>query len=347
MADGPYTVNDSPAVVRRIESDLSHILEVVRRADPHLRALVLTGGFARGEGATLAGVPQNDYDLIAFRAIGRPGTPYQRLRAELEADLGLHVDLAPVALWRVGLVPRSIFWYETALRGRVLWGQDVLGRIPLRDPQKIKRTEALRLLVNRAAGLLFATQAATPNQRRLQAAKALLAVMDSRLLAMGVFPPSQTERWAAAGSLVAGPSPPASLRALAPWFEWAFRFKVDPANAPERDEREAWSVAARSILDAVPEALRHAELGSLEEYGLLGDLIERTRYFFLAPGIPGARRFAAHPTGSVRVATLRLLGASLDGAIPSDAAHRMLGSIAHVGNRPLDLLEALRTVTVQ
>src|SRR5688500_13331781 len=96
-----YTTHDTPEVVRRIEGDIQHVLATVRAADPKLRSLVLTGGFARGEGALLEGAPQNDYDFVAVRSFGRPKRPYAEIRQRLEKDLGLHVDLATISRWRL------------------------------------------------------------------------------------------------------------------------------------------------------------------------------------------------------------------------------------------------------
>lgn len=347
MSRHRYTVNDSPPVVARIEKDLLHVLETVQRADPHLRSLVLTGGFARGEGAMLAGIPQNDYDFVAIRSVGRPHRPYPAIRRELEKSIGLHIDLAPVPTWRLPWVSRSIFWYETALRGRVLYGPDLLSKIRIRDAAKIDPKEGLRLLVNRSAGLLLASETTDPYQRKLQAAKALLAALDVRLLATGQFLPSQRERWTLACDLRAQRLLPSDMEARWPWFAWAYNFKVDPETSPPRDARDVWFPASNAILGAVPYALKHAGLTSLEEYGLSGNIVEQVRYFFTSATIPGAQRFAQHPTGSVRVATLRLLESSLNGIVAPHAARMHLGSLANIGDRPLSALEALRGATLQ
>lgn len=342
-----YTVNDSPPVVARIEKDLLHILETVQRADPQLRSLVLTGGFARGEGAMLAGIPQNDYDFVAIRSIGQPRRPYPEVRRELEKTIGLHIDLAPVQTWRLPWVSRSIFWYETALRGRVLYGPDLLSKIRIRDPAKIDPKEGLRLLVNRSAGLLLGSETNDPYKRKLQAAKALLAALDVRLLATDQFLPSQRERWTLACDLHAQGLLPSDMEARWPWFAWAYNFKVDPETASPRDARDVWFPAANAILGAIPYALKHADMTSLEEYGLIGSVVEQVRYFFTSATIPGAHRFAQHPTGSVRVATLRLLESSLNGIVAPHAARMHLGSLANIGDHPLSALEALRGATLQ
>lgn len=343
----PYTVRDSPAVVARIEHDLARVLAVVRAGDRGLRSLVLTGGFARGEGTVLGGVPQNDYDFVAIRGLRPPRVTYARIRAELEAELGLHIDLAPIPAWRLRWTAPSIFWYETALRGRVLWGADLLGRIPVRRWQDLDAAEGLRLLVNRAAGLLFATEAESAHAVRIQAAKALLASLDAHLLAQGVFAPSQTERWRLFERLHAAGTLPAGLERLEPSLRWAYHFKVDPSGSPERNAEEAWATARQAILAALPAALHHAGLASLEAYARHDGWLDRLVWQRRAHGVAGSRRRSLHPTGRVRVATLRLLDASQAGRVQDADAARFFAPVARLRGKPLLTLQALRQATLQ
>ncbi len=350
----PYTAHDTPAIVTRIQSDLHHIVQVVRSADPGLQSLVLTGGFARGEGSVRGGEPQNDYDLIAIRTRrhGRPSPSYDALRARLENDLGLHMDLAPVGAWRLSWTAPSIFWYETAQRGQVLYGKNLLHRIPRRSPQDLEPTEALRLLVNRAAGLLLATQD-HDDEKRLQASKALLATLDTHLLAAGHFAPSQTERWNLLHQLHQQGNAPAALTYIHDELHWAFAHKTSPDTTPHMDANTAWQSAARALIDAIPTALRHAALPCLDAYKTHDGLLDRLHFWLHANEVPGANRSSPHPTGHVRVATLRLLEASLDGNVPASAAHTHLDPILGRRNHEstpggaLGLLSALRRATLQ
>ncbi|HUR62211.1 MAG TPA: hypothetical protein VM286_07615 [Candidatus Thermoplasmatota archaeon] len=343
----PYSRNDTPDLVRRIDGDLEAVRETVQRADPYARALVLTGGFARGEGTVLAGEPQNDYDFVVLRGMGSPRTPYGTLAARLQDRLGLHIDLAPVPAWRLRFTARSIFWYETALRGRTVWGQDLLDRIPTRRPEDIDPGEGLRLLVNRAAGLLLCTDEPSEHKVRIQAAKALLAASDAHLLARGVFPPTQVERWQALEGMREDYQVPAAVDERWGWHEWAFRFKVEPDQAPPRSGREAWQAAAHAILDAVPAALGHSGHPTLASYATRDGLVDHVVYYRRARAIDRARRMVLHPTGRVRVATLRLLAASTDGQIRPEVAQRCLGQFSPATHPPVPLLDALRKATLQ
>lgn len=335
-----FTTSDSPALTQRIQRDLDLVVARVREADPHLRALVLTGGFARGEGAVRGGEPQNDYDLVAVRGMGRPKTPYTTIRAGLEEALRIHIDLAPVAAMRIPWVPASIFWYETALRGRVLWGDDdTLQRVRIRRPLQIDRREGMRLLVNRAAGLVFATEQ-DDDGRRLQSSKALLGVMDAWMLSQGVFPPTHAERCQAFQALLDNDAVPGRLAALSPWFEWAFKFKTQPDKARRKDGSQAWETAANAVLDAVPDALAHAGVQDLDAYGRQDSIIDHLHY--LRSVTRGAKPLR-HPTSRVRVATLRMLKSCLD----SRDAGPWLADLAGRGADPLPALESLRTATLQ
>ncbi|MEA3190146.1 MAG: hypothetical protein QOD77_728 [Thermoplasmata archaeon] len=327
-----YTLRDTPEVVARVEGDLARVAEAVRARDPALRSLVLTGGFARGEGTVLDGVPQNDYDFVAVRRLGAPAR-YGPLARQLEAELGLHIDLAPVAAARLPRVAPSIFWYETALRGKTVWGEPLLDRIPVRGPQDLAPGEALRLVANRAAGLLLVTPNADPHARRIQAAKALLAALDAHLLGAGAFAPSQRERQ----ELWARLPPIPAVEARRAWFEWAFAFKVDLAHAPPRDAAQAWRAARAALLDAVPTALRLA--------GPAGDgVVDHLLYLARSRGQAQAR-LLRHPTMKVRQATLRLLEATPEPAIAPADAVRILGPRA--APDPTAELARLRAATRQ
>ena len=338
-----YTVNDTPDVVDRIDRDVGRVLSEILEWDPSVVSLVLTGGFARGEGAVLDGKPQNDYDFVVFRGFGRPERSYAKMREVLEQRIGLHIDLAPVSTFRLPFLGKSIFWYETALRGRVIWGENLLGKIRTRRPEDLDPAEGLRLLVNRAAGLLLASETTDDHLRRIQASKGILAAADAHMLARGVFPPTQTERYEELSTMLASDRPVQLDKA---WVDWAYRFKVDPANAPLVDAAEAWRRAAQTILAAVPIALHTAGLASLDDYARRDGLLDHLVYYKRAVKIPGAR-LVLNPTGRVRVGTLRLLEASLDGRISLEEAKRCFAPVARRFDEPVRTLDQFRTATLQ
>ena len=257
--DFPFTERDWPAERKRVERDLWHVATRVARADKHLDALVLTGGFSRGEGTVHDGEPVNDYDLVAFRH--RPGgtAAYRALGHALTRDLGIEVDLLPVWRARVPRLAPKLFWLDLRLGGRVLLGDaDALARVPEHDARDLPRAEVARLLGNRAAGLLLALppRGATvdPAMRDLQATKAALAAMDASLIARGEYAARLRDRLA-----MARDHPDHELFARA--VEW----KLDATPRPMGD---AWWTEARdALLRAVESTGARACGGSIVESG--------------------------------------------------------------------------------
>lgn len=188
----PFTERDDAAARAAVEGDLVHIATRALDTDPHLVALVLTGGFSRGEGTVHDGKPVNDYDLVAVRS--RPGGAalHRRLAHELTREVGLEVDLLPAWRARLPHVGRKLFWLDLRLGGRVIAGDDsVLRQLPGFGADDVPLAEVARLLGNRAAGLLLALpgagEPADAKQRDLQATKALIAAMDATLLSRGEY----------------------------------------------------------------------------------------------------------------------------------------------------------------
>jgi predicted nucleotidyltransferase len=213
------TYDGSPEAEARVRSDLDRIVEAVQKesaGDP-LVAVLLLGGYARGEGAvvgmqdgTLRGF--NDYDfLLVFRE--RPRRPdrfrhlSRRLAEELEIDF---VDLGIAGLEDLDRARPTLFWYELGEVHRVLWRREGTSISVRRFPSDaIDREEGSRLLVNRGLALLWAGKrlwpegpgegpaVADPRTLRFAAIashKAVLAGGDAALLEAGRYTPSQEAR---------------------------------------------------------------------------------------------------------------------------------------------------------
>lgn len=199
--DFAFTERDTPALRARIERALARIALVTRGSDPHLRALVLTGGFSRGEGTARDGAPVNDYDLVAIRDHPGGDALYARLGAQVSDELAFPVDLLPVWIERLPFVGRKIFWLDLRLGGRVIAGEKAaLARVRPIQPERIEHAEIARLLGNRAAGMILSLpgqgERVDVGQRDLQATKAVLAAMDAELLSHGRYAPRVRERLA-------------------------------------------------------------------------------------------------------------------------------------------------------
>lgn len=306
--DFPFTERDAPEARGRIEHDLRIVVETVFARDPAVVALVLVGGFSRGEGTVRDGAPVNDYDLVAVRS--RPGgrALHAQLGRELTERIGLEVDLMPAWEARLPRVGRKLFWLDLVLGGKVIAGDErVLSRVRTFGPESIPLQEPARLLGNRAAGLLLAVPGSEPldaEQVRLQAAKALIAAMDARLLAEGRYAARLRDRVKLAEGM---PDHEAFARAV----NWKL------AGADVGDPVAWWTLARDALLRAVDATgARDARDGLIEHA------------FHLVQG----RRLRASPSRALRRATWDLLqGATLpEGPADPEGARRILARMGRV-----------------
>ncbi|MEA3201288.1 MAG: hypothetical protein QOE90_2716 [Thermoplasmata archaeon] len=246
-----YTEEDDAASRARIRSDLEKIAAGCATADPALCALVLTGGFSRGEGTVREGAPVNDYDLVAIRRRPGGGARYHRIAASLSEQVGLEVDVLPVWRRRLPRIGRKLFWLDLRLGGRVIHGEaDALRALPAFGPRDLAPNESARLLGNRAAGLILALPApgepADARQLALQCAKAAIAAMDATLLHEGLYDASLRARLGLAKGMPDAPTYAAAV-------DWKLAARDAPAVA--------WPDARAALLRAVEAtgAERHAD----------------------------------------------------------------------------------------
>ena len=104
MHVGKYSVKGSPAFDALIDRHMQRIADEVWTSSysKHWKALVLLGGYGRGEGTPLIGrngqeMPFNDYDLVVVTDRIDPLIlgALKHLEQRLTAELGLPVDLCP------------------------------------------------------------------------------------------------------------------------------------------------------------------------------------------------------------------------------------------------------------
>jgi hypothetical protein len=143
----------------RIADDVERVLG----AD--LTALILGGGYGRGEGGVVhidgKEMPYNDFDftLITTRKTGLPLDRLAEVCAPYARELGIHVDFSrPLTLRDVKAWPHWLVWHDL-LNGHVaLKGpEDVLRRhAPEWLNEPLPPVEAAKLLLNRGTGVLWA-----------------------------------------------------------------------------------------------------------------------------------------------------------------------------------------------
>lgn len=217
---GRWSVGGTAAADAVVDAHLAHVVARVHARTPDAVAVVLAGGFGRGEGTVCdAGDgrprPVNDYDVVV---VGGDGAALRGLDGELSAELGIDfVDLWP----RSDLTPStpvSQFDFDLGEGATRLAGDPlVLERLPRRAPAELDLDEGLFQLGNRAGGVLLGVcgrteGAAAPADdafRERQRVKFLIAIADAWLMAHADYHPSyviRRARFASLGGGVFGPT---------------------------------------------------------------------------------------------------------------------------------------------
>ena len=172
-----------------------------------LDALVLGGGYGRGEGGVLRTVrgdqPYNDIEFYVFlRGLRlwnqrKYAQPLNALSRELSVQTGLHVEFKIDSLARLRDMPICMFTYDLIAAHRVLFGQGNVfaGCDHHLTAAEIPLSEATRLLFNRCTGLLLVRELLrranlSPEESDFAGrnlAKAQLALGDAVLTTLGQY----------------------------------------------------------------------------------------------------------------------------------------------------------------
>ncbi|MBQ7695422.1 MAG: hypothetical protein IJT50_09900 [Lentisphaeria bacterium] len=269
MMTGTFTVVPSPRIEELLKTALAGIAADIGALElPGLRAVVLGGGYGRGEGGVLhtetGDALYNDLDFFVFASgagralMDRIDRALRELARPWTEKLGVAVDFGPVKNCGTLKKVASTLMFQELLRGwKPVWGTPELEKwIPAADSRELPFSEAARLLLNRGMGLVFAGE-------RLRAGdtdadfivrnmnKALLGAGDALLIAAGEYRwrgPERVNRfraWAAEEKL------PAEYVAL---YEKAFRFKLEPLPVLPEDPGSQWRKCREFYLDAVRRA---------------------------------------------------------------------------------------------
>ena len=212
-----YTPDGDATVESRISHDQQLIAAAVTDLVPtaNFRALVLIGGYARGEGGFrfVDGSPEpyNDYDY--FVVVGGMNQPaVQALKPQLlelghtlTKQVGVEVDLEVLKTENLPGAEYSLMHAEMLWGHRVVAGESgILAGMPPMPFANLGLAEFTRLMLNRGSLLLMnrralVTGATCEPQQREQFMKylfkAVLACGDARLAAAGRYHPAYVEKW--------------------------------------------------------------------------------------------------------------------------------------------------------
>ncbi|MFQ5710323.1 MAG: hypothetical protein ACE5GD_00945 [Candidatus Geothermarchaeales archaeon] len=168
-----YTKRPEKWVDEVIEGHMKIICDEVLSSIPGVRSLVLTGGFAKGEGSAVIYpnkhqvFPVNDYDFYLItdhpiplntlvrtskRATIRIGAPPFSLFSS--TDHSFFVDLRCLPVGKLRHLPPLIRYLELKHVGRVLHGENLLSQIPDYKIVDIPIMDGIRTLFNRMGNLI-------------------------------------------------------------------------------------------------------------------------------------------------------------------------------------------------
>ena len=168
-----YTQRPEEWVDEVIGNHMEIICDEVLSSISGVKAIVLTGGFAKGEGGVRVFpkgrevFPVNDYDIYVItdrsiplktlikaseRAVQRIGAPVFSLFSG--ATHSFYVDLRCLQTSKLRYLPPVIRYFELKHVGKVLYGEKVLTMIPNYTVQDIPSMDGIRLLFNRMGNLI-------------------------------------------------------------------------------------------------------------------------------------------------------------------------------------------------
>jgi hypothetical protein len=206
----PFTIYENSRVEERINHDLCIMKEMILNRIQGIAALILVGGFGRGEG-TIRFIngepyPQNDYDVVLVIKERIDAAFLKSLAGEIASKVGIwHVDLLPISLRKLSRLPLSMFNYDLKYGGHVFYGdQKILEAIPEMKADDMPIIEAKVLLFNRQLSLLECVYGGFPKREPqgseqdfllAQCFRVLHACCDTALISQRKYATSYRDKW--------------------------------------------------------------------------------------------------------------------------------------------------------
>lgn len=224
----------------------------------NLLALVLGGGYGRGEGGVIQHNGEKPYNDFDFFIIVRTTWGVQKALVPLAQfytrKYGVQVDFSrPLTIRHLRFLPHYLMWHDLWHGHMVLVGEaDILkhnlsAHIRLCPP----KIEALKLLLNRGTGLLMAKQIwreqqATPDFDfvRRNVFKCLLSLGDALLLGHGLYKNTLAGRLEAIATLFGLEKEFPEITVLHTLYESAANFKLRPDDI-------SWHIVTAELLQNV------------------------------------------------------------------------------------------------
>lgn len=249
MAPGTYFVDDEPALAKRLDVYLAGLAERLAQspAAAGTLALVLSGGYGRGEGGVFRDAEGNPglYNDLEFYMLLRDPSAEAAARAWCEqeepagtAELGIDVEVKRMPIGELRQAEPSMFYYDLVVAHQLVWGEESWQEgLPagLDDAARIPLHEATRLLFNRGSGLFYSRCALARHDDRVESgfvernhAKVRLALGDAVLAMNGQYHHFARERNRRVCAGLAH-TPPGWDRLVA-WHTEGVDFKLHPRH---------------------------------------------------------------------------------------------------------------------
>jgi len=245
---------------------------------PDYRALVIIGGYGRGEGGVEIvdgdDRPHNNLDFLLIAETLRP-KKLQALRESLMRALlpvmqqyEIEIDISVVSIWKLRMSPSLIIWYDMRFGHKTILGDaNYVSALSRFRVDQIPTRDAIRLLVNRGTLLLINDQLLDQGNESIESRrriirnnmKAVIGYGDALLFFLGQYHWSYVERQSRMRSC---DDVPKAFRSL---YDEAAEFRLQPnyAHYQSRDLR-ACSTDLRNALEPIHRMCEIRRLGAAE-----------------------------------------------------------------------------------
>ncbi len=209
-----------------VQGYLDIIVEKVRESVPGLKAIILSGGYGRGEGAIelINKKPKliNDFDIYLItkkqlsdhfleelgkkcsRLIGKGGLEYpENYNMKFDFNTFFNVDLRCITYGKLKYLSPLVRYFEMKNSTTLIWGEDVRKLIPDIKPSDLPFSEGVRLLSNRMMNMFLSMKLEYLEKKpshdeigivNYYICKAYLACCEALLLYSGEFKATYNER---------------------------------------------------------------------------------------------------------------------------------------------------------
>jgi hypothetical protein len=295
-----YATDGSPEFNAGLHQQLLMLADDVERAmGDNLVALILGGGYGRGEGGVIRDngreMPYNDLDftIVVARKSKVPWNDLKAIGDSYGSQMSIEVDFSrPLTLSDVQQWPHWLMWSDL-LNGHVtLKGAPdiLLSHAPSYLKQPLPAIEGTRLLLNRGSGLLWALRIVLNVEKapdrdfvRRNYYKCALALGDALLIAHKCFTTKYRGRDILLGDLERDEPQVMNLGLHALYKEaLAFKFRPDLVPRDLRDEIDLRTLAHSwgIVFLHVEEVRTKRKWSSLDEYALWQGTREQDQHTF-------------------------------------------------------------------